>query len=327
MSSLQTPVPLHPPRSTRSVLLRERHLLFAAVALLACGCSAAGLLGGPIMVPLALGAILLAMAHGAYDQVQAEPLLRPRLGRRWLPAFLAGYALLAGLTALGWWLFPLASLLLFLGYSAWHFGTEPELWTPGPLAAVAAVALGAIPVAAACRWHPLEVEAILRPMLGGTAAAVGDAHQIAVVGAALCGPLFLLAVAGILFGLFGRGPEVKAQLCSMAVLQAALFRFCDPFVAFAVFFCFLHTPEHMVATSMPKEPGDTLRGRLRQNLRVGFLPWLLSVAAAAAVFLLGRHEAALYRSEIFILLSALTVPHMALNELDRMPRKENALVL
>ena len=324
MSSLPA-LPSPSLRSVRPVLLLERHAIFAFVVLLVGGLSAGGLLKGREVVPFAIGAIALAMWHGAYDQVQAEPLLLPWLGRRWRPVFLAGYVLLTALTALGWWLFPLASLLFFLMYSAWHFGTEPELWTPGPLASVTAVALGAIPIVAACRWHPVAVEAILLPMLHGAAAAPMEAHRVSVVGSTLCGPFLLVAAGGILAGLFGRAPVVKVQLLSIVVLQAVLFLLCDPLVAFAVFFCFWHTPEHMVATSMPTAPAETLGGRLTQNLRAGLLPWLLSVTAVAIVFLLGHREAASYRSEIFVVLSALTVPHMALNELGRAMLKEGAL--
>ncbi len=306
--------------SARAVLLGERFALFAMVAAAACGLSGAGLLAGRTMLPLALGAIALAMWHGAYDQVQAEPLLRPMLGRRWLPLFLAGYVLLAVFTALGWWLLPLASLLLFLAYSSWHFGTESELWTPRPLASAAAVALGAVPIVAACRWHPGEVTAILLPMLHGTPGDVGDAARITAVGGAFCWPVLLTAAAGIMIGLFGLAFLVRAQLLGVLALEAALFHFCDPLLAFAVFFCFWHTPEHLVATSLPAVPEQTLQSRLVHNLRAGLLPWLLSVTALAGMFLLGRREAASYRAEIFITLSALTVPHMVLNELGRASR-------
>ena len=303
--------------SARTVLLRERLLLFALVAACCCGASRLHRLDGPAVLPVALAAIAIAMWHGAYDQVQAEVLLAPSLGRRWLPAFLVGYAALAALTGFGWWAAPMVSLLLFLLYSAWHFGTEPELWTPGPLAATVALALGAVPIVAACRWHGAAVVPILAAMLGRSPSAPARAAVLTMWLARGCWPVLLIAAFGIAFGLFGRAVRARAQLLLVLALQAALFVCCDPLLAFAAFFCFWHTPEHLVATSLPTAPGDSLRAELAHNLRTGFVPWLLSLGAVAMVFALGRREAASYRAEIFVVLSALTVPHMLLNELRR----------
>ncbi len=304
-------------RSARSVLLGERLLLFGFVAACCCAASGLHLLDGPAVLPVALAAIAVAMWHGAYDQVQAEALLAPALGRHWLPIFLGSYLALAALTGVGWWAFPLASLFLFLLYSAWHFGTEPELWTPGPLAAVSALALGAVPIVAACRWHPAAVAPILAAMLGHAATASTRAAALTAWLARGCWPALAISGFGIAFGLFGRALRARAQLLTVLALQIALFVCCDPLLAFAAFFCFWHTPEHLVATSLPKAPQDRLRTKLAHNLRTGFLPWVISLIAVAVAFALGRREAASYRAEIFLVLSALTVPHMVLNELRR----------
>jgi Brp/Blh family beta-carotene 15,15'-monooxygenase len=115
---------------------------------------------------------------------------------------------------------------------------------------------------------------------------------------------------GIVLGQVGRGRVQKAELLTVLALQALLFAICDPIVAFAAYFCCWHTPEHLVATSVAP-------ASLGRNLKAGLVPWLLTLVLLAAFFALGRHEATAYRAEIFILLSALTVPHMALNELRR----------
>ncbi len=303
--------------SARSVLLRERFILFALVTACCCTASALHLLDGPAVLPVALAAIAIAMWHGAYDQVQAQALLAPALGRRWLPAFLIGYAALAALTGVGWWAFPLGSLLLFLLYSAWHFGTEPELWTPGPLPAAGALALGAVPIVAACHWHPAAVTPILAAMLGHSTGSPARAAALTAWLAHGCWPALAAAGLAIVCGLFGRALQARVELLAVLALQAALFFWCDPLLAFAAFFCFWHTPEHLVATSLPDARQQSLRAKLLSNLRTGFFPWLLSLVGLAVVFMLGHREAASYRADIFIVLSALTVPHMLLNELRR----------
>ncbi len=303
--------------SARGFWLPARLGLFAAVALACCGLSVAGWLRGPAVVPFALAAVAIAMWHGAYDHVQGEQLLRARLGRRWLVWFLGGYLLLFGLTLVGWFLAPVASLALFLLYSAWHFGTEPEERTPGPAVALAGLAWGAVPILAACRWQGTAVTPIFAAMLGRHGSAAG----------ALCGalgfalwPVLSMALLGIAGGLLGRSPAQRGELLAVAVLQVALFVLCDPLVAFAVYFCCWHTPEHLLATSVG-EPGG-----LRRNLRAGFLPWLLSLGFLGLAFAYGRHGAEVYQARLFIVLSALTVPHMALNELRRGLRRHPTAV-
>ncbi len=303
--------------STRGVLLRERFLLFAAVAIACCIASAHGLLRGPALLPIVLGAIAIAMWHGAYDQVQAQQVLAPALGRRWLPVFLVGYAVLGSVTLLGWYLLPQLSLWLFLAYSSWHFGTEPEEATPRLIPAVTAVSFGAVPIVAACVWHASTVEPIFAEMLRGATAPAREAGNLTQALGRLFLPVSAAAAIGIAFGLLGRPWRQRMELGGIVMLELALFRFCDPLLAFAVYFCCWHTPEHLLATSLPVEPGESLRSRAEHNLRAGFIPWLLSLALLGTAFAFGRHLALAYEAEIFIVLSALTVPHMALNELRR----------
>ena len=314
--------------SVRTVLLRERFLFFAVTAAAFCVASAMHWLGGPAVPVVVLAAIAVAMWHGAYDHVQAGQMLAAPLGRHWLRIFLIGYAALAAVTLLGWWAFPLASLVCFLGYSAWHFGTEADQGRLTLVGSLAGPALGAVPIVAACRWHAGAVAPVFAGMLAGMPGLGGapglpdeaPAHGVLLtqVLSAACGPVLAVAFAAILLGVFGREPRVRGVLCAVTALQVALFVCCDPLVAFAVYFCCWHTPEHLVATSVPAFAGESsLKVNLAGNLRAGLLPWLVSLVFAGGMFALGRHRAASYRAEIFIVLSALTVPHMVLNEVRR----------
>ncbi len=288
---------------------------FALVAAACMGLSAAGALRGAAVLPLALAAVAVAMWHGAYDHVQAETMLARPLGPRWLLVFLAGYAGLVALTLLGWWLFPLVSLVAFLLYSAWHFGTEPEETTPSPRVGAAALALGAVPIVAACRWHGAAVEPIFAQMLGQVDA--GAAPGLTGVLSRACRPVLAAAFLAIGSGVLGRSWAARFELAAVALLQAGLFVWCDPLIAFAVYFCCWHTPEHLLATSMPEPDRPSLRANLRRNLRAGLVPWLLSLVFVGVAFAYVRRGAAAYEGELFVILSALTVPHMALNELRR----------
>jgi Brp/Blh family beta-carotene 15,15'-monooxygenase len=317
-------------RTPAGHFLGPRLALYSACALACCAISEAGWGRSPALLPLALAAVAVAMWHGAYDPVQARSILQPRLGSRWLPVFLAGYLALAACTLAAWWLFPFVSLVLFLGYSSWHFGTEGvESLSRGSAAAgdapstatvtysaLAGFALGALPIAAACRLRPAQVSPVFAQMLHGPSSAASAVQLTAWLGRAFWPDVVItLLAAGM--GCFGKGTLGRLGPAAVAGLTVGLFLFCNPFVAFAAYFCCWHTPAHLVATSEPCTRHETLSTNLYRNLRAGLLPWLLSLAALAVVFLVGRHALTTYQAELFIVLSALTVPHMALNELER----------
>ena len=93
--------------------------------------------------------------------------------------------------------------------------------------------------------------------------------------------------------------------------QLLLFRMCPPLLAFAVFFCLWHTPEHLLETSRDNAGHLSLQ-TVAHNLRGGTAPWLLSLAAVALAAWRGQHTLQTYTALIFLALSALTVPHMVL---------------
>ncbi len=248
------------------------------------------------MSPVFFAAILIAVWHGAYDGVLAKPLLEKRLGPAWAASFAAGYLFLAAVMGLLWFISPQLALPAFLLYSAWHFGTESQT---GPIRfADAAIGLcaGAIPIAAACHWHPAEVTAIFSSLLRGNQL---FAHDVAAAAGYLLWLAVLVAGAG------------RISLLPLIALELVLFRQCSPLLAFGVFFCIWHTPEHLLSSAQDR--GRFSLPLMWQQLRSGVVPWLISIAALGVFVARGVP----YASALFIMLSALTVPHMALNELRR----------
>ncbi len=124
-------------------------------------------LSGDAALIMATAALAIAVWHGAYDHVQAKPLREVRIGPVWPPMFVGLYVTLAGAVVLGWWLFPTVSLVLFLTYSAWHFGSASEFKRASLASCVAVFALGAAPVVVACRWQAGEVARLSALMLEG----------------------------------------------------------------------------------------------------------------------------------------------------------------
>ena len=299
-----------------------RMTCFALVTAAACWCQRgwSGSLGAfhPLLDTLALAAIAIAVWHGAYDGVLAQPLLEHRLGKWWIPAFAAGYLLLAAAVITAWHFTPEYALVAFLAYSSWHFGTEQEIEPLSLRRAAAAFALGALPIAAACHWHPDQVSAIFRAMLGSTQGSLFS-QQLTRAGAAL---LWVLAAVAGLQAFSGPGNPSRvtrlARVCLLA-LELLLFWCCDPVLAFAIYFCCWHTPEHLVSSS--RDDNGCYSARIMFcNLRAGLFPWLISLAGLALMLTLRPRSLVTYVSAIFVFLSALTVPHMVLNELSRLTR-------
>lgn len=271
--------------------------------------------GQALLAKIAFVAICIAVWHGAYDGTLARPRFKPLLGRWWFPAFASGYLLLVGATLIAWHVAPASTLVAFLLYSSWHFGTEQDVERLTPGAAASGFACGALPISAACYWHQDQVDAIFRAMLG-SAATNAFSLDLTRTCAALLWVFVALAAVGTLLGLRGKAPSTRLSLTSLIVVELLLFWCCDPVPAFAIYFCFWHTPEHLVSTSLD---GDGLfRPRIMwQNLRAGISPWIASLAALTVLIAFRPQSVTGYASGIFVLLSALTVPHMALNEMRR----------
>lgn len=285
-----------------------RLLAFACVVLLACILPASH---NGLSVPVAvfsLLAIAIAIGHGAFDGVLARPLLRLHFRRFWQLVFVVGY--LAGmiLVALLWLFSPCTALCAFLAYSAWHFGTESTGTHRTAFSALAAWCAGFVPIAAACLWHPASVSPIFASMMrSGSEPA---AYLVRASGLLLFPCIFAILLGSVLF------PAERKERILVTSLEILLFWRCEPLVAFAVFFCIWHTTEHLVASST-SHAGQLSLHRLSLQLRSGLLPWLASIGMLGVLVMVGARRLELYTAQLFLLISALTVPHMLLNELRR----------
>ena len=286
-----------------------QRMMFFALCVLAVALGAAKT-GKPSVAlqALALSGILIAVWHGAFDGVLARPLLRPRFGSRWIPAFALGYLLLGTIVAALWWRAPRIALPLFLSYSAWHFGTEGTDWQPTPLSSAAALCQGFVPIAASCYWHPVEVSQLFSFMLRGSGS-LGP--RLTHVGALALWPL-CVAISG--YSLFQFRKRTGVLL--LTGLELLLFWRADPLIAFAIFFCCWHTPEHL-ATSSASRSGQVSLRTMKLQLRSGLGPWLVSIIFLGLLLATETHRIIAAASSVFLLLSALTVPHMLLNEMRR----------
>lgn len=261
---------------------------------------AAGLLiGGHVA-----GATLLALAvvaglpHGASDFEAGRTLLRS--GPTWWAPFLLGYLGLVGATLAGWAMAPTLMLAVFLLLSIIHFGMQDAAGrTP-----LAVLAHGGIPIIVPAFFHPQEVERLFAILIGDRAQALTSA---------IAGPIaaLWLAIVALLVwrtldaGMRSRAEQGKPALADL-LLVGLLFAAASPLVAFAFYFALLHTPRALFEQRSRSH-------RTASGLQtVGLTGLACLLGLGILLFSPGLDlEAAIIRMS-FVLLSALTVPHMAL---------------
>ncbi len=291
----------------QSLFIKPRLAIFAMAVAMAV-CSAKLLPETNWSTWLAVAAILIAVWHGAFDGVLAEEALAPRLGRHWRNLFYPAYLALGAGVLLLWWRVPVVALCAFLLYSALHFGTESERrFSAGSL--VTGIAAGLVPIAASSRWCPQQVVSIFTVMLRG------DVSAARLLTSSAGTDLWPIVAVSALGGL-RTSTCTRSTWYALLLTELVLFYTCTPIVAFALFFCLWHTPEHLLSTSTNVH-GNFDPERLVRNLRGGFAFWLVSMLGISIVYLLGIHQLSHCLGVLLIALSALTVPHMALGELTR----------
>ncbi len=249
---------------------------------------------------------LLGLPHGAMDPLVARAAGRWQNGRQ-LALHLGAYVGLAAAVVLLWWLFPVSSLVGFLLISAWHFGNDwPRLPGNRPARSWERGLAGLGVVGAPVVFYPDRVAELFALLTTQNATAepilllIASCRALGVAG--LIGLAWLAAI---------HGPRRPAGMLEPVALILAAWWF-PPLVYFAVYFCFLHSPRHLI--SVARDP------------RIGLSPTAAAVIAAltlltillgsAAFWLLGDAQPAETRTlqVVFVSLAALTVPHMMLVE-------------
>ncbi|MEM7051120.1 MAG: Brp/Blh family beta-carotene 15,15'-dioxygenase [Acidobacteriota bacterium] len=259
---------------------------------------------------LAIGVVCLGLPHGALDHLVARPALVPRWGRAWLPLFLLAYLGLAAVALAAWIWLPAVTLLAFLALSVVHFGGDAsDGEKPSP---AAVMAWGGAPVILPCWFHPAEVAAVFDLLVVG-----GDEGGLESIvrGAAL--PALLLWSAAVLWhhrGLLYRIDRAQGLSLATLVGLVVLFARLPPLMAFAIYFCGIHSLRHLLELRSEVPAAQAARpGRW-----LVFQAAPLTLATVGLALLAGPALTAdLQLSEavlrlVFWGLAALTVPHMLL---------------
>ena len=294
-------------------------ITFVAVASLIVSLAGLAPSSGPLVLLLAIGVCLIGMPHGSLDHLAFRRLIRRPTPLAML-LFFTLYLAVAAIVIAGWYVSPLACVLVFFALSAWHFGLEEdERSSRSSLQQLAMVARGGMVIWAPALFQPAAMTDLLSmvlPIANSTTAAL-VVELVAAASPAL--------IALTLFDLWSfenpvetsRTEAARWELFDLATLHCvrvaalfALFAVANPLVSFGVYFCGWHSIRGL--KHLHEEFSDA---------GGNFVVRLVPISIAALLLMLGglvywssvdSFTPALVRT-LFVGLSAVAVPHLLLH--------------
>jgi beta-carotene 15,15'-dioxygenase len=269
---------------------------------------------------VALGVGLFGVLHGGLDHIVGERVFKSAFKRRWLLYFSIGYVGLAITVMIGWWLASPVMLLLFLAVSILHFGLRDGARTQQKssrwIQLATVILLGAAPIVIPWLAFPQEVALLFGWLAGTRPEAWQPAFHIGDKFGSLSRVALVLIAAALVLMLYLKSRRWLDTFAWIEFLATILlFWTLPPLLAFAWYFCFLHSLRHLLALAEHLAPN-------RDRAAVGWvvlrgLPLTivtLLAAVAGYVWLRGfaLSEAESVTKVIFWGLAALTFPHMLL---------------
>lgn len=280
-------------------------------------------------IPLAVGMVVLGVAHGACDQLivpASQPTSSLRDWRYWL-RFLSSYLGLAAVVGVLWWYWPAATVSGFFLLTIWHWGsadapasmqTTPGWWLLHSL--LRGLLLFAVPM----WWQHTGTADIVNQLLTFAGAAAVDSATLEQLGA---GGTLLVAGGYLLlwahYAWRGQWAVLQTELVEMLVLLVLLLTV-PPRLSVAIYFVFWHSLQHVLRLNSWLGYGTTSQ---HDNKRPDLLKQLafflrraapLLLVSSAALLVLGRllagrlpNEAAWF-SLALIVASIVTLPHALL---------------
>lgn len=275
----------------------QRGIFLAVAIVVILGTLVLPPLDGRLQLALLGGMVLLMGApHGALDPIYVRAFDGVSSLWGWM-IFGVFYVLLSLCVILLWFVSPLVFGVAFLAISAVHFSGDP----PPGVSVLTRLTYGVGVLALPALFHRHEVEQIFATLIGPA-----DAGLVGAGLAALAPACVLAAVVSAMVEArksFLTGIEIGV-VCGLMALA-------PPLVAFAVFFCGMHSPRHFIRTI-------NLVGGLTYKRAFQVLLWPMVAIAGGSIIGLAADSSlsidARLTQEIFIGLAALTLPHMIVVE-------------
>lgn len=254
---------------------------------------------------LSVAAILLiGVPHGGLDGAVARRVGWPNSLKAWV-TFHFSYILIAALVSMFWWIYPLASLTLFLIISGIHFGASDirHIMEYGENHWLPIIAHGGLVCIAIPGFQVSAVAPIFTVLIGEN----GGSSLLQTISYLLYP---YLGVVIIYFGFSLKNGKWKACALHLFILLLLAF-WLPPLVSFALYFCFWHSRSHALRIWENIKPKERSKSLIETFVYSG-VAWL--VALCFFWYFQESADSALLQLT-FIGLAALTVPHMILVDL------------
>lgn len=249
--------------------------------------------------------VMIGMPHGAMDGAVASTTGHAKTPWQML-RFVALYLILTALVVIVWMTIPIFTLTLFLLISLIHFGLGDHNSPSNFGKYIQVICHGGLVVGVIPAVHFAAVEPIFLTLTGAV-----HPSQLS----ALWGLLIILngiiALASLAYAwLAFKTPLIRGRFFEFLALLAVLIAL-PPLTGFALYFCLIHTPRHVIGVVKAVKRHDHKTPILPLTALFTMATWLMGGITITLMPSGYQLDDAILRV-VFIGLAALTVPHMML---------------
>ena len=252
----------------------------------------------------------IGVSHGSLDNYKGKKLLR-FYSLKNSTIFYLSYIFIVVLIILLWKIFPTATLFIFLIIAAYHFGKEDSLGKIGKsnFELLYYFSRGSIIILAPLAFNANETIEIFR-----------------IISSAIFTDYFLILEEYYFFKLMLGLVILSSYLVSEKESASFYFEitsilalnyFFNPFFAFTIYFCFLHSVRHIISLSSELDKENIKKGLnmfFNKALPLSLITAILFIIALYLLLDLNQLNEAIFKV-IFIGLASLTFPHILLEYL------------
>ncbi|MCE2517827.1 MAG: Brp/Blh family beta-carotene 15,15'-dioxygenase [Alphaproteobacteria bacterium] len=278
--------------------------------------------GFDLLAMLSLAAVvMIGMPHGAMDGAVAITTGHANTPRQ-MTGFILRYLALTALVVVVWMVIPIFTLTMFMLISLIHFGLGDHTANKRLGKTVQVICHGGLVVGLIPAVHFAEVEPIFLTLTG--AVHISQLQPLWGLIILINGVMVIAGGIYAVLAVMNRG--LRRRFAEWLALLAAI-SLLPPLTGFALYFCCVHTPRHILAVTRAIKAHDTETRILPLTIAFTIATWIMAAVTLMVTPSSIEIDDAVLRV-VFIGLAALTVPHMILvdgvfrpKHLDRPPTK------
>tara|TARA_B100002019_G_scaffold63636_1_gene54574 strand:- start:2949 stop:3848 length:900 start_codon:yes stop_codon:yes gene_type:complete len=243
--------------------------------------------------------VMFGIPHGFYDYSIAKKLYKEK-SPNWFSKFTSIYIITILISLAFWNIFPLVSLIIFLGISLYHFGYEEVIYNNLKSSFLKVFIIGSVPVVFPFLFYTDEVLKLFSILIGTNLPSIEINNKIS---------LLLLCFYILYFYLIYRGFYLIQVIGYLLVLVSL-----PPLISFVFYFCFVHSARHVIDSYYSQDNIFKKYHLLTLTLAMALISLIISFVFGA--YLLEAFDMSievLTIKYIFIGLFCLTVPHILLS--------------